>query len=228
MQGRFPRTLLALFAALALALAACEAEEIEDPLEDDPTPEEEVTPEPTPDETPEDEVAVEEPGLESDEDASVMELLAEHDEFSELVAALEDTGLADELEGDGPFTVFAPTNDAFDLIPDYQREEHADDPDLLEEILRSHVAEEEITAEELSDGDTLSMLDGSERTVLVTDEGEVYVGSAQVVEADARAANGVIHAIDFVLAPSPPAEEPEEEDDEDENDDADEDEDEDA
>jgi uncharacterized surface protein with fasciclin (FAS1) repeats len=194
------RTLLALIAALALLAAACEAEDIEEPLEED---------EEAPEET-EDEQAVAAPGLEPDEDATIVELLAGHGSFSEFVSDIEAAGLEGQLSGAGPFTVFAPTDEAYDVLPEHERERLLDDPEMLEQFVLGHVADGEHPADGLGNGEAIPKLDGTERQVLVSGDGDIFVGSAQVIEPDVQAQNGVIHVIDFVL-PSSPAEPDEEE-----------------
>lgn len=210
-------TVLAILAALALLAAACEVEDDPDEPLVDATPEEDVTPEPPEDP---DEAFVEPPGLESDAEATVVELLAGNDAFSEFVAAIEAAGLEAELSADGPFTVFAPTNEGFAIVPEHEREQLDADPELLEQRVLGHVVEGELAADELADGETVTMMDGTERQVLVTDADEVFVGSAFVLETDVEAANGLVHAIDFVLpsAPAEPEEEPEDEADEEDDD----------
>jgi uncharacterized surface protein with fasciclin (FAS1) repeats len=210
MRSSLSRTALALLAALALIATACEVDDTEEPLVDD-TPDDQATPEETPVDEPEP------PGLESDEDATVVELLAGHEAFSQFVAAIEQAGLEAQLSGDGPYTVFAPVDEGFAILPEHERDQLAEDLDLLEQRVLGHVAEGELAVDELSDGDTITMLDGTERQVLVTDDGDIFVGAALVLEADAQAANGVVHPIDFVL-PSTPAEPDEQENGEDEDD----------
>lgn len=215
MHATMSRTLLAVLAALTLLAAACEADDGPDeplvgdtpavPDEDDPTPAPPGEP---------DGMAVAAPGLEADEDATVVELLAGHDEFSELVAAIEAAGLEAELSADGPFTVFAPPDEGFAIVPEPEREALDADPELLAQRILAHIVDGELTADELTDGETVTMLDGTERQVLVTDDGEVFVGSAFVLETDVRAVNGLVHVIDFVLpsTPAEPGEEPAEDD----------------
>jgi uncharacterized surface protein with fasciclin (FAS1) repeats len=202
MHALTARTLVAVLAALALVVAACETDDEDDPLIED-TPAEEGDPEATPGAADEPDAA-EAPDLRSDEGATVVELLAGYEEFSELVAAIEAAGLEAELSADGPYTVFAPTDEGFAIVPEHERAQLSDDPDLLAQRVLGHIVAGELRAEELTDGHTVTMMDGTERQILATADGEVFVGSALLLAADAEATNGVVHALDFVL-PSAPA-----------------------
>jgi len=122
-------------------------------------------------------------------------------ELSTLVEALTAAELAKTLEGPGPFTVFAPTNEAFEalggtldtLLEPANQEE-------LAEILTYHVVPGELTASELSDGQMLETIQGDSLEVKIEGE-EVTVNGAAVVEPDVEASNGVVHVIDEVLTP---------------------------
>ena len=118
-----------------------------------------------------------------------------------LVAALAHAGLVEALQGQGPFTVFAPTDDAFaaagiDLTTFDTEEENA----TLVDILTYHVYPGSVEAAQVTDGMTATMLNGDDATFTVT-EGVVMVGDATVTTADVMASNGIIHVIDKVLMP---------------------------
>jgi uncharacterized surface protein with fasciclin (FAS1) repeats len=122
-------------------------------------------------------------------------------DLSTLVEALSAAELAKTLEGPGPYTVFAPTNQAFEALggtldtllePKNQEE--------LAEILTYHVIPGELTASELSDGQMLETVQGDSLEVKVNGE-EVTVNGATVVTPDVEASNGVVHVIDEVLTP---------------------------
>ena len=120
-----------------------------------------------------------------------------------LVAALAHAGLVEALQGQGPFTVFAPTDDAFaaagiDLTTFDTEEENA----TLVDILTYHVYPGSVEAAQVTDGMTATMLNGDDATFTVT-EGVVMVGDATVTTADVMASNGIIPVIDKV--PMPPA-----------------------
>jgi transforming growth factor-beta-induced protein len=120
-------------------------------------------------------------------------------DFSTLVGAVTDAGLADALMADGPYTVFAPTNEAFSNLPDGLLESLT--MEQLTEILLYHVIEGDVTSGDLDAQQAVSTLSGE--AVYVTANGGVTVnGSSSVVAADVDASNGTIHAIDEVLIPN--------------------------
>ncbi len=141
--------------------------------------------------------------------------VAQGDEtFSTLVAAVTAAGLGDTLSGEGPFTIFAPTNDAFDKLPDGTVEElTTNDTDTLGTILTYHVVEGNIDAATLTQaitdagegGYTVATVGGGELTANVVDGNVVLTdatgGTATVTATDVAASNGVIHVIDTVLMP---------------------------
>ncbi|MFT6972829.1 MAG: putative surface protein with fasciclin (FAS1) repeats [Pontimonas sp.] len=121
--------------------------------------------------------------------------------FTTLAAALGAAGLVETLQGEGPFTVFAPTDDAFAALPaglvdallvEANRE-------VLAQVLTYHVVAGAVHAADLASGDVPSV-EGSHISVVV-DGGVVLNGSAKVVTADVAASNGVIHIIDAVIVP---------------------------
>ena len=119
-----------------------------------------------------------------------------------LVAALAQADLVTTLQGDGPFTVFAPTDAAFeaagiDLTTFDTDEENA----TLADILLYHVYSGAVAAADVTDGLTVTMVNGADAMFAVLDDGTVKVGDATVTTADVAASNGVIHVIDTVLIP---------------------------
>ena len=119
-----------------------------------------------------------------------------------LVAALTHADLVTTLQGDGPFTVFAPTDAAFsaagiDLASFDTDEENA----TLSDILLYHVYSGAVASADVTDGLTVTMVNGDEATFAVAADGTVSVGGATVTTADVPASNGVIHIIDAVLTP---------------------------
>lgn len=130
---------------------------------------------------------------------NIVEVAQSDSNFSTLVSALEDAGLVSTLEGDGPFTVFAPTNDAFSDLPEGLLESLSSDQ--LAEILSYHVVGDEIASGDLEAEQTVEALAGGE-LFITTADGEVSVNdSATVVEADLEASNGILHSLDRVLLP---------------------------
>jgi len=118
-----------------------------------------------------------------------------------LAAAVTAAGLVDTLQGEGPFTVFAPTDAAFaEIQSDVDNLLKPENKAELSKILTYHVVSGELTADDLEDGQELTTIEGSTLEVKVKD-GEVTVGGAKVTKADIEASNGVIHVINKVLMP---------------------------
>lgn len=122
--------------------------------------------------------------------------------FGTLVAAVKAAGLAETLKGDGPFTVFAPTDDAFAKLPEGTVENllKPENIDQLKSILTYHVVPGKVMAADavkLSSADTVN---GKAFTISQRDGG-VYVDNAKVIQTDVAASNGVIHVIDTVIIP---------------------------
>jgi len=134
--------------------------------------------------------------------------LSQAPEFSTLTAALTAADLVDTLSGDGPFTVFAPTNAAFDALPPGTVESLLlpENKDQLTAILTYHVVPGKVMSTDLSDGQKAETVQGEEVTITIAD-GTVNVNDATVTTADVEASNGVIHILDMVLMP-PADEEP--------------------
>ena len=132
------------------------------------------------------------------EDQSIAALAMNTPELSMLVEALKKAGLAEALSGDGPFTVFAPTNDAFD---DADAEDM--DADELKSILLYHVVEGEYKAGDLTDGMMLKTLSGEMIGINsdATNPAQLTVQQTPIVAADIEAGNGVVHVINAVLSP---------------------------
>lgn len=120
-----------------------------------------------------------------------------NEEFSTLVTALEAASLVETLRGDGPFTVFAPDNAAFDALPAAALSALLDDTDALTEVLLYHVIADDVYSAELTDGAQVATVQGQSITVDLTDG--VMIDDANVTRADIPARNGVIHLIDGVL-----------------------------
>ena len=127
--------------------------------------------------------------------------------FTTLVAALKAAGLVDALSGDGPFTVFAPTDDAFAALPAGTVESLLlpENLNTLQDILKYHVVPAKVLSTDLSLNQKAPTLEGSDVTVTSLDP--VKINESEVIQADVMASNGVIHVIDAVLMP-PSDEEP--------------------
>lgn len=132
---------------------------------------------------------------------NIVEIASGNKDFSTLVAAVVAAGLAETLSGAGPFTVFAPTNDAFAKLPAGTVEEliKPENKEKLAAILTYHVVAGKALSSDLSDGQLIKTVNGQEVTVSVGDN--VKVDGAVVVAADLEASNGVIHVIDTVIMP---------------------------
>jgi uncharacterized surface protein with fasciclin (FAS1) repeats len=121
-------------------------------------------------------------------------------DFTTLVDLVQQAGLADELSGPGPLTVFAPTDEAFAAVPQETLDALAEDPELLQRVLLYHVVDGEVTSDQVADGASAATLAGPEVDFTV-DESGVKVNDGTVVSADVMASNGVIHVVDTVLLP---------------------------
>lgn len=133
---------------------------------------------------------------------NIVEIAAGNENFSTLVAAVKAAGLVDTLSGEGPFTVFAPTNAAFDKLGKETLDAVLKDKEKLTKILLAHVVKGKVMAADAVglDGKSAKTAGGAELPVKVTD-GKVSIGKANVVKADIMASNGVIHVIDTVIIP---------------------------
>ena len=127
-------------------------------------------------------------------------------QFKTLVAAVQAAGLVETLKGDGPFTVFAPSDAAFAKLPAGTVEALLADKAKLASILTYHVVPGKVMAADVigAGGAKPATVNGQPLDVQVRD-GKVYVNGAQVTSAYVSASNGVIHVIDTVLLPTPPA-----------------------
>jgi uncharacterized surface protein with fasciclin (FAS1) repeats len=131
----------------------------------------------------------------------IVDIAAGNESFSTLVAAVQAADLVDTLKGEGPFTVFAPTDEAFAALPAGTVEDllKPENKDKLTAVLTYHVVPGKVMSGDLSDGMTATTVQGSDVTIGTTDG--VSVDGAKVVQADIEASNGVIHVIDSVILP---------------------------
>jgi len=119
--------------------------------------------------------------------------------FNNLVAAVKAAGLAETLSGDGPFTVFAPTDEAFAKLPIGTVEGLLADKEALTKILTYHVVSGKVMAKDVITMPSAKTLQGGE--IKINAENGVMINDAKVVTADIECSNGVIHVIDKVLMP---------------------------
>jgi len=120
--------------------------------------------------------------------------------FNTLVTAVQTAGLVETLSGDGPFTVFAPTDEAFAKLGDETIQSLLADPDQLAEILTYHVVAGKVMAADVVNLDSATTVQGQNLTINAHDSG-VTVNEANVTATDIETSNGVIHVIDTVLVP---------------------------
>ena len=142
------------------------------------------------------------PALADNHTKDIVDTAVEAGSFSTLVAAVQAAGLVDTLKGEGPFTVFAPTDDAFAALPDGTVESLLlpENKDKLTSILTYHVVPGKVMSGDLSNGMSATTVQGSDVTIMT--EGGVTVNGANVTAADIEASNGVIHVIDAVIMPA--------------------------
>lgn len=124
------------------------------------------------------------------------------DNVTTLVAAVDAAGLVETLKGEGPFTVFAPTNDAFDALPEGTVDTllMPENQEALAQILTYHVVSGAYTSNDLADGMTLTSVEGEELEITYVDN-VWYVNGAEIQTADVISSNGVTFIIDTVLLP---------------------------
>lgn len=136
-------------------------------------------------------------------DATIVEVAAGNEDFSTLVAAVKAAGLVETLQGEGPFTVFAPTNEAFAKLPAGTVEEllKPENKDMLISVLTYHVVAGKVKAGDVVKLKSAKTVQGQNVDIRVTDQNRVIINNALVLSADIEAANGVIHVIDTVILP---------------------------
>ena len=198
---------LAAVSSLALLLAACGTEDTgTSPTEPPPAETETETETDTastemadPAPAPEPEAA--EP--EAEGPGTIVDIAAGNEDFATLVAAVQAAGLVDTLNSEGPFTVFAPTNDAFAALPEGTVDSllQPENKDQLVAVLTYHVVPGKVMSADLAGAETTTAtVQGAEVTIDATGD-SVMVGDATVTAADIEASNGVIHVIDTVILP---------------------------
>lgn len=139
-----------------------------------------------------------------DKSATIVEAAVADGRFTTLVAAVEAAGLAETLSGEGSFTVFAPTDDAFAALPEGTIDTLLADPEgQLTDILLYHVVEGAVLAETVVTLESAITLLGQDVTITVDEEGNVFLNdTVQVIITDIETGNGIIHVIDGVLIPA--------------------------
>ncbi len=136
-------------------------------------------------------------------DANIVEVAAANPNFTTLVSAVQTAGLTPTLTGPGPFTVFAPTNEGFNrfLTDNNQTAEELLASNALETVLTYHVIGAEVPASAVAPG-RVNTVAGAPFFVSVAPDNSIWInGSAQVVQTDVTASNGIIHVLDYVIVP---------------------------
>lgn len=128
---------------------------------------------------------------------SIYQTLQSDGRFSQFVQAIDSIGLTQTLSGPGPFTVFAPTNEAFTGTGDLLGMAGGED---IRGVMLYHISNEEFLAEDLAAGMAVPTLEGSRLSASVSGD-SVDVGGARIIEPNIDASNGVVHAIDMILRP---------------------------
>ena len=133
---------------------------------------------------------------------TVVEIAVGNEDFSTLVAAVKAAGLAEALSSEGPFTIFAPTNEAFAKLPAGTVESllKPENKEKLAAILKYHVVAGKVMAADVSAGE-VETLNGAKATISI-EGGKVMIDKATVVKTDIAGSNGVIHVIDSVILPA--------------------------
>ncbi len=132
----------------------------------------------------------------------IIDVALEADDFNTLATALTEAELISTLKGEGPFTVFAPTDAAFAALPEGTLDSLLADKEQLTNVLLYHVVSGKVMAEDVltMDGAMVETVSGEEIEISI-ENGMVYINDAQVTTTDIEASNGVIHVIDAVLIP---------------------------
>jgi len=132
---------------------------------------------------------------------TIVDLAASNPDFSTLVTAVQAAGLVDTLKGPGPFTVFAPTNEAFAKIPAADLQAILADKAKLTAILTYHVLPDKVLSTDLKKKQKVETVEGSKVLIKVSKKKGATIDGAKIVQTDIQGSNGVIHVIDTVLLP---------------------------
>lgn len=133
--------------------------------------------------------------------SDIVQLVSSIPGLETLAAGLTSSGMASALQGTGPFTLFAPTDAAFQELPADQLQALLNNPTALVSILQYHLVIDDVTSSELATLGVVLSSSGQPITITVQSDGALLVDTARVLQGDIRAANGVVHMIDQVLIP---------------------------
>jgi uncharacterized surface protein with fasciclin (FAS1) repeats len=132
--------------------------------------------------------------------ADIVQTAVSAGNFNTLVAAAKAAGLVETLQSEGPFTVFAPTDEAFSKLPEGTVEALLADPDKLREVLLYHVVPGKVMAADVVNLSEATTAQGSDIRIMIVESG-VRINNANVVQTDIETSNGVIHVVDSVILP---------------------------
>jgi uncharacterized surface protein with fasciclin (FAS1) repeats len=197
------RTVILALIGAAVAVSACSSSGAATPAPATPAATE-APASMAPSEAPSESIAASESPMASESMAATKDIVdtaTEAGSFKTLLTAATAAGLVDTLKGEGPFTVFAPTDDAFAKLPEGTVDNLLKDPEALKKILLYHVVQGKVTSDQvvgLTSADTV----GGDPISISTKDGSVYLNdTVKVVTTDIETSNGVIHVIDGVLLP---------------------------
>ncbi len=132
--------------------------------------------------------------------ADILDVAASSGYFKTLTKAISTAGMSETLKGKGPFTVFAPSDEAFAKLPSSTVESLLKDPSRLKSVLNYHIAQGRFMANDLKKITSVKTLEG-QNLKLETANGRITVNGARVTQPNIEASNGVIHTIDSVIMP---------------------------
>lgn len=134
--------------------------------------------------------------------ADIVDTAVQAGTFTSLATAISVAGLQEALKGEGPFTIFAPNDAAFDQVPLATRDAVLGNTETLKKVLSYHAVSGKMTAQDLMAKESLDTLEGQSLSLAKDDDGNVTVDGARIITVDIMASNGVIHVINQVLVPS--------------------------
>jgi uncharacterized surface protein with fasciclin (FAS1) repeats len=131
---------------------------------------------------------------------NLIQTAVEAGNFKTLITAMQEADLYDTLSGDGPYTVFAPTDEAFSKLPSGALENILQDKERLTEVLTYHVLKKKVKAKEVKILKNAKTVNGKE--IIISSSQDVKINNARIIKKDIECSNGIIHVIDEVLAPN--------------------------
>lgn len=133
------------------------------------------------------------------EQKSIVETAIELKEFTTLVSAAKKLGLINKFSNEGPYTIFAPIEKAFEPIPDSVIDEAFEDHEYLMDIINYHIIEGKYVASDLNKISTITALNG--KTLEISNDGDLRINGIAIKDKDIECTNGVIHTIGDILIP---------------------------